>query len=264
MTPSPFPGMDPFLEDPGIWQDFHATLINYLREAIADRLPENYIARVKEQIRLIDVEANEAKRFEPDVDVARTATLPGTAAAPGTAVLLEPMLVEREETAETRELSIEIVRNPEKSVVTAIEVLSPANKGKDAEEYIVTRRMLRKEPGNIVEIDLLIGGLRPPLKDRWPSGDYHVLVTRRKHRGKAQIISWSVRQPLPRIPIPLRDPDPDVEVALAEVFQITFERGRYAKQLNYSKPPPAPLSPDDLKWAAEVAAGRPNLSGGLP
>ena len=35
---SPFPGMDPYLENPAFWPDFHFTFINYWREAIADAL----------------------------------------------------------------------------------------------------------------------------------------------------------------------------------------------------------------------------------
>ena len=255
--PSPFPGMDPYLEDPGIWPDFHAKFINYLQEAIADRLPDHYSARVKEQIRLVDLDHGDAKRFDPDVNVARTGHRSSAVETRAATLLLEPTLVELEETGETRELSIEIIRRPDKSVVTVIEVLSPSNKGSDAEEYIVKRRMLRKEPGNIVEIDLLIGGLRPPLKEPWPAGDYHVLITRKRHRGKAQIFSWSVRQPLQPIPIPLRDPDPDVIVPLAEVFATAYDRGRYARELAYDAPLTMPLSADDRKWAAEIAASRP-------
>ena len=249
--------MDPYLEDPGIWPDFHSKLINYLQESIADRLPDHYSARVREQIRLVDLDRSEAKRFEPDVNVARTDRIPSTVKTAAGALLLEPTLVDLEETVETRDLSIEIIRRPDKSVVTVIEVLSPANKGSDADDYVVKRRLLRKEPGNIVEIDLLIGGLRPPLKEPWPPGDYHVLVTRKRHRGKAEVISWFVRQPLPLIPIPLRDPDPDVMVPLAEVFTTAYDRGRYSRELDYSKPPITPLSPDDLKWATEIAVARP-------
>jgi len=33
---SPFPGMDPFLEQPAYWPDFHSRFINVWCEAIAD------------------------------------------------------------------------------------------------------------------------------------------------------------------------------------------------------------------------------------
>jgi hypothetical protein len=37
--PSPFPGMDPYLEG-WLWPDVHATLIPAIRAALAARLPE--------------------------------------------------------------------------------------------------------------------------------------------------------------------------------------------------------------------------------
>jgi Protein of unknown function (DUF4058) len=37
--PSPFPGMDPFLENPGIFSDFHDSFITYLRENLQANLP---------------------------------------------------------------------------------------------------------------------------------------------------------------------------------------------------------------------------------
>jgi hypothetical protein len=45
---SPFSGMDPYLEHPAYWSDFHATFINYWREAIADALPPQYGATLGE------------------------------------------------------------------------------------------------------------------------------------------------------------------------------------------------------------------------
>ena len=52
--PSPFPGMDPYLESPTHWSDFHATFIQSWREAIGDRLPDNYFARVGEEVVLTE------------------------------------------------------------------------------------------------------------------------------------------------------------------------------------------------------------------
>ena len=46
--------MDPYLESPAFWSDFHATFINYWREAIADRLPDHYEARIDERVNLVE------------------------------------------------------------------------------------------------------------------------------------------------------------------------------------------------------------------
>ena len=53
---SPFPGVDPFLEAQGFWPDFHATFINYWREALAEVLPDHYEARIVERLNLVDEE----------------------------------------------------------------------------------------------------------------------------------------------------------------------------------------------------------------
>src|SRR5215468_3328690 len=106
---SPFPGMDPYLEDPGIWPDFHAKFINYLQESLGDRLPEHYVARVREQIRLVDPDEGQARRYEPDVDIVKTDGMPGRPRSDKGAILLEPTLVEMEDPFESRELSIEII-----------------------------------------------------------------------------------------------------------------------------------------------------------
>ena len=37
---SPFPGMDPYLEDPAIWMDFHERFITYCSDFLNDSLPD--------------------------------------------------------------------------------------------------------------------------------------------------------------------------------------------------------------------------------
>jgi hypothetical protein len=60
---------------------------------------------------------------------------------------------------------------------------------------------------------------------------------------------------LPKIPIPLEDPDPDVFLGLAEVFALAYQRGRYARLINYDRPLDLPLHPRDKDWAEKVARG---------
>ena len=36
--PSPFPGMNPFLEHPLVWQDFHQSLVTRIRDALAGQV----------------------------------------------------------------------------------------------------------------------------------------------------------------------------------------------------------------------------------
>src|SRR5207249_3313977 len=48
MMPSPFPGMDPYLESH--WRDVHASLIIYTRDALQDSLPRELRARVERRV----------------------------------------------------------------------------------------------------------------------------------------------------------------------------------------------------------------------
>src|SRR3954447_6012276 len=129
--PSPFPGMDPFLEDPAIFPDLHDSLITYLRESLNAQLPAPYYAGIASRVW---VEASE-RRIEPDVNVVRPerAVLGGGADVGGgvavaEAVQTEPVVVHvpREEIHET---FLEIYAQPGgERLVTTIEVLSLANK----------------------------------------------------------------------------------------------------------------------------------------
>ena len=65
--PSPFPGMDPYLEDPAFWSDFHSSFITYWRDALADLLPDNYDARLDERVVLEGPPRVKPKLTEPDV-----------------------------------------------------------------------------------------------------------------------------------------------------------------------------------------------------
>ena len=64
-----------------------------------------------------------------------------------------------------------------------------------------------------------------------------------------------MRQPLPAIPIPLLPPDPDVWINLGAVFRTTYERGRYARAVDYTALPPVALDAARLTWATERARG---------
>lgn len=47
--PSPFPGMDPYIETRG-WEDFHLTMITGLREELVPQVRPRYVVRVEERV----------------------------------------------------------------------------------------------------------------------------------------------------------------------------------------------------------------------
>jgi len=250
---SPFPGMDPFLEHPAYWLDFHATFINYWREAIADALPPNYEATLGERVYLIEHDPEARKLGYPDLAVTRDEI---SAAASGSArgtTTLEPVTIPLTILEGPREACIEILYQPDRSLVTALELLSPTNKEEPGRsQYLAKRTALIYQNVHLVELDLLSAGKRLPLQRPLPRADCYYLLSRGDQRPDCQVYFWGLRQPLPCLPVPLRDPDPDLAIDLAAVFSMAYERGRFQRRLKYQGPPPAHLRAADRSWAEAV------------
>ncbi|MBW3540170.1 MAG: DUF4058 family protein [Planctomycetes bacterium] len=143
-------------------------------------------------------------------------------------------------------------------MVTVLELLSPSNKnGPDRSVYLAKRNSLLRQDVHLFELDLLFGGKRLPLSGDLPSGDYYALVSRSDRRPQCEVYAWSVRQPLPKLPIPLRASDPDVIVDLAAIFATAYERGRYARSIDYSRLPALSVDEETAKSIWQEAQGGP-------
>jgi hypothetical protein len=258
--PSPFPGIDPYIESQGYWPDFHAAFNLYCRDALNEILPDEYEARLAEQLRLIEIAEPSDRTALPDVSVIHGGPGPRSfTQGAGGLLTLEPIAIDlpMEQLQEVRDLWIEIRRRPDRSLVTAIEVLSPTNRiGEGFWDYQAKRRKLIHQDVHLVELDLLVRGRRLPMSQDLPPGDFFAFVSRAGHRPRCDVYAWSVRQPLPRIPIPLLAPDPDVVLDLPALFTTGYDRGRYARWLDYAAPLDLPLAPEDRAWAEELARAR--------
>ena len=254
--PSPFPGMDPFIEDQE-WEDFRSTFNTVLRETLAPGVEPRYIVRVERRIYVErGLEAADQVRWA-DVSVHWSGNDgPVTVAAPsmaGTAVVpVECLLPDLQERRETYLVIREV---PSMEIVTVIETLSPANKRASSdgrEQYLVQRQEILQSRTNLVELDLLRGGERLPVFGR-PAGDYYAIISRGYRRPRADVFSWTIRQPLPPIPIPLKKGEPEVAVDLQQVFTTVYHRARYQLSLNYAAQLKAPLSASDALWMSQLA-----------
>lgn len=258
--PSPFPGMDPYIELAGDWVGFHNSFIVYASETLNELLPEHYVATLEARIRFHEepVDAAGERSRRPDISVARRDGPPAAAKGSTSATMLEPVTLAQEilQADETRESFIEIVRVPGERLVTTVELLSPSNKtpGDDRAAYLLKRRQLLHDGVNLVEIDLLLQNNRLPMLQPLPDGDYFAFVSRATERSHCDVYGWSIRHPLPAIPIPLLSGDFPVALDLAHVFAATYHRGRYARLLRYDRPLDLPLATDDHSWATQLAA----------
>jgi hypothetical protein len=142
-----------------------------------------------------------------------------------------------------------VLYRPERSLVAVLELLSPANKeNRGRREYLAKRQTLLQQKVHLVELDLLRGGRRMPLSEPLPEGDYYYLVSRGDRRPNCEVYSWTLRDPLPTLPVPLRAPDADCRVDLAAVFTAVYQRGRYQRSLDYTAPPPVAVDEETRAW----------------
>jgi hypothetical protein len=251
--------MDPYIENSGLWPGFHSKLINVCHELILERLPPTYDAQINEDVRLTDLAVDDprpSRTFVPDVLVSRdpedrVATGSGTSAV----ATLEPLVLRAPGVQEVRNEWIEILRQPDRDLVTVIEIQSPTNKANPGfAQHQAKRASLVHNGVHFVDVDLLVAGARPALSDPLPSSDYATLVFRADRTDDCHVYLWGVRRPLPTIPIPLRGPEGSVPLDLAAAVAITYERGRYARSVRYDRPLKVRLSDEDLRWAVGIAA----------
>jgi len=248
--------MDPYLETPALWSDFHASFITYWRDALIACLPSNYEARIDEKVSLVEMSPPRKKLIEPDPAVTQREPSRPPSPTPAGVAVLEPVNLELVIEEETHERHIEIRHRPDRTLVAVLELLSPANKEEPGRTlYLGKRNALAHHPVHLVEVDLLLKGQRLPLNQDLPSGDYYVLVSRGNRRPVCQVYPWTLQQPLPAIPIPLLAPDPDVWIDLGAVFATTYQRGRYERSIDYNAPPPIALDAARLAWVTERARG---------
>jgi hypothetical protein len=251
--------MDPFLEEPAYWSDFHYTFINYWREAIADQLPGEYEANLGERLYLVEMDPETRKLVYPDIAVSDRDAAPNrpAPAEESSVVTLEPITIPLDIVEGPRETFIEILHRPDRSVVAVLELLSPTNKHEPGRtEYLSKRNALLRQPVHLVELDLLLGGQRLPMGKPLPAADYYYLLSRSEQRFDCQVYRMNLAQPLPRLPVPLRPPHADLETDLAQVFTTAYDRGRFHRRLAYHKPCPAPLHSEQRRWVDGILTAR--------
>lgn len=253
---SPFPGMDPFLERR--WSNFHAAFGGYAMGILNPLLPSDLVAEVETDLYIHELSADERqvgvrrKIAEGDatVNVAADPDDHGGGAMPGAMLATKPTGLGRlPGVIEERHRKIVIRSTDGEEVVTVIELLSPTNKVRHRDAYLLKRAALLESPAHLVEIDLLRGGRRMPI-DGCPDSDYLVTVSVAERRPTVDLFTFSLRDRLPVPPIPLRDGEA-VPFDLRLVMDRVFEASAYEKRIYHYVPDP-PLELDDARWAADI------------
>lgn len=219
--PSPFPGMDPFLETDRLWPLFHHHFVASLFQILLPNLIDRYRARVTQR-----VYTTEMPLF--------------------TSIIRE----------EHREEHIEIRQRCDNRLITLVDVVSPTNKlnpqGRAA--YLEKRRETRAQNSSIVEVDLVMQG-QPMLdysRDGLPDWDYAVTVTRSIQPERYEIYTSTLQKRLPRFKLPLAMDDRDTVVDLQAAFARCYDQGGFAGQIDYQTEPAALKQADDRKWLNDL------------
>ncbi len=244
---SPFPGMDPFIEAEGLWEGFHDRLIARIDDALARVLPEGYVMDIANRtyVVLVETESKNERSAKPDVSISeRPSRKKRRTKNGGTAVAELPETVESVQmqafiAEEFKETFVEIyAQREERYLVTSIEVLSPSNKRPNSEgweQYERKRQAMLLGRANFIEIDLLRDGEKQPMLGPWPTFPYTLLVSRKNRAPHCRVFRGDFLRRLPVIPVPLRSPDPDLQLDLQPLIDTIYELGRYHEEIDYSR-----------------------------
>jgi hypothetical protein len=253
--PSPFPGMDPFIEACGLWGDFHDKLIGEIEREVSRQLPARYVARMGERtyVEWIDPRDLESmtRPFEPDVSIRGRDWAKGDRSGGAAVVEADPQAVVMHGLIEIEhhEIFLEIRElDPQRRLVTCIEVLSPSNKRFGTVgwlQYDRKRQVFLEGHANLVEIDLLRGGRRRGMEEPWPDSPYYVLAMRKAAAPACQVWPARIDRPLPECAIPLVPPDADLGLPLQSLVDAIYARSRYEVDIDYARPLDLPLRPEE-------------------
>ncbi len=251
--PSPFPGMDPFIESRA-WKGFHSRFLGNLSDQLVAQLRPRYVVQFEEYVFLARDENQPDRWMEPDLAVIEElsdSSLPARSAATAT---LAPFMHTVALPRQRRQKYLTIRDTELRNVVTVLELLSPANKtpGDGWGEYLVKRSNVFNTPANLVEIDLLRGGKRPLTREPLEPGDYYVFVFRHPRLPHVEVYAWTLRERLPVIPVPLAGDDPDAVLDLQAAFSTTYDRAGYDYALNYRRAVEPPLDEATAEWVRSL------------
>ena len=249
--PSPFPGMDPYLEHPQLWQEVHSRLIVAIADALGSQLRPKY--RVAIQKRVYEDAGDELLVGRPDAALFRAISDTALTLSQSGGVLI-PVMVEVPMPEEVRERYLEIREVGTTEVVTTLELLSPSNKraGKGRQQYQEKRLAVLGSLTHLVEVDLIRSFKPLPIRGNIHPSLYRILVSRADQRPKAALYAFNLPDPIPSLPIPLRREDAEPLVDLQSLLNQVYDRASYDLAIDYTQKPVPPLQDTDALWADQL------------
>lgn len=251
----PFPGMNPYLENPALWQKIHKRLIVAIADALSPQLRPKYIVDIEERVyKYTNFDEDLIDSSDAAVKASRIAEKSETANIAVATSAIEPIKVKLPIPETVRESYLEITDVNTKEVITVIEVLSPYNKRSGEGRIIYNEKRLEVlgNASNLVEIDLLRDGRPMDILDNYIQSDYSILVSSFKQRPKADLYAFNLKDTIPKFPLPLYEGDKEIIVDLQELINGIYERASYDLVIDYSQEPVPKLSEENKVWVDEL------------
>ncbi|MBZ8180127.1 DUF4058 family protein [Oscillatoria salina] len=253
--PSPFPGMNPYLESPLFWSGFHHWLIIDIARLLSPQLRPKYLVAV--EVRTYETSGEDSLLVGlPDVTIkaAQTASKSTKTNVAVATPATKPLTVNLPIPETIKEGYLEIRDVKTKQVITAIELLSPTNKrsGKGREKYLQKRQRILGSSTHLVEIDLLRGGQTMPMDTKGIKSDYRILVSKENRRPQADLYAFNLRETIPEFPLPLRREDSEPVINLQALINQIYDQASFDLQIDYSQPPIPKLTETERTWADDL------------
>jgi Protein of unknown function (DUF4058) len=255
---NPFPGMNPYLEHPELWHQVHNRLIVSLADAIAEQVAPQYFVSIEQRIYQSFNDPQSLVGIA-DVGIKQDPWVGNPSEYPegGVGTLTKPQKVQVKMPWEVKERYLEVREVATKTLITVIELLSPANKraGEGRSLYETKRIKILNSMTHLVEIDLLRSGKPMMVQGASPALDraqYRILVSRAGERPNADLFVFDLQEEIPDFPIPLRGELPEPIVRLQTLLNATDQRGRLDLLINYEAEPVPGLKEPDRRWMREI------------
>ncbi|MEG4503380.1 DUF4058 family protein [Microcoleus sp. F6_B4] len=253
---SPFPGMNPYLEQPEFWSEVRSRAIVAIAIAIEPELNPNYRVAVEKRIYL---GASSELVGIPDISLVSKQSNPTpTVSTAATLTRTQPIPVQLPLPETIEESYLEIREMPSDRVITVIEVISPKNKtaGEGRNAYETKREQVLRSRTNLVEIDLLRSGKPMPILGVTQRTDYRILVSRGSQLPQAELYAFSVRDRIPCLRVPLQPSDAEPELDLQAVLMSVYNQARFDLAIDYCQETRPPLKAADREWADNLLRQR--------
>lgn len=213
--PSPFPGMDPWLESPYIWGDFHHAFACALSAKLNASLPKGSYSRINFRLNADEskhqyVEVRESKAEHELITFIDFATPRNKVAGPERRAYLRNRTRLLKSGASFVELDF-------------LRAGQPLNERDDDDD------------------------------DRTTVPEYAIVIRSPEKRMRmCRTFTVDMRLPLPSIRVPLREGMDGIDMDLQAVFSKVYDSGPYDRgAVDYDQPPEPPLPPQLVTWAEE-------------